>query len=104
MAAMRALEAEGVDGDAMRLLWRGILWANTRRFVRPDRFGAGGYGTFAAAKWAARCNRAVPVGEGAMAAVLGLGDWTTVEALAEEEAAEGEVCQVANENDPDAER
>ena len=41
---------------------------------------------------------AVPVGEGAMAAILGLGIEET-EKLAEA-AAEGEVCQVANENDP----
>ncbi len=41
---------------------------------------------------------AVPVGEGAMAAVLGL-DLAAVTALAEE-AAEGEVCQAANDNDP----
>jgi len=41
---------------------------------------------------------AVPVGEGAMAAVLGL-DIEAVEALAAD-AAEGEVCEVANENDP----
>jgi [acyl-carrier-protein] S-malonyltransferase len=41
---------------------------------------------------------AVPVGEGAMAAVLGL-DIEAVEALAAD-AADGEVCEVANENDP----
>jgi [acyl-carrier-protein] S-malonyltransferase len=41
---------------------------------------------------------AVPVGEGAMAAVLGA-DIATVRAIAEA-AAEGEVCAVANDNDP----
>jgi [acyl-carrier-protein] S-malonyltransferase len=41
---------------------------------------------------------AVPVGDGAMAAILGL-DLTTVEAVAAE-AAEGEVCEAANDNDP----
>jgi len=41
---------------------------------------------------------AVPVGEGAMAAVLGL-DAEAAERVAEE-AAQGEVCQLANENDP----
>jgi [acyl-carrier-protein] S-malonyltransferase len=40
---------------------------------------------------------AVPVGEGAMAAILGL-DVATVEAVAAE-AAEGEVCAAANDND-----
>lgn len=41
---------------------------------------------------------AVPVGEGAMAALLGA-DIDKAEALARE-AAEGEVCEVANDNDP----
>jgi [acyl-carrier-protein] S-malonyltransferase len=41
---------------------------------------------------------AVPVGEGAMAAVLGL-DFAAVEAVAEE-AAQGEVCTAANDNAP----
>ncbi|MEK6205707.1 MAG: ACP S-malonyltransferase [Amylibacter sp.] len=41
---------------------------------------------------------AVPVGVGAMAALLGL-DFATVQAVAEE-AAMGEVCQAANDNDP----
>ncbi|WP_114966912.1 ACP S-malonyltransferase [Alkalilacustris brevis] len=42
--------------------------------------------------------QAVPVGEGAMAAVLGL-DVAAVEALAAD-AAQGEVCEAANDNDP----
>jgi [acyl-carrier-protein] S-malonyltransferase len=42
--------------------------------------------------------QAVPVGQGAMAAVLGI-DVAAVEALADK-AAQGQVCQVANENDP----
>ncbi len=42
---------------------------------------------------------AVPVGEGAMAAIDGL-DLDSVRALAER-AAEGEVCQIANDNAPD---
>jgi [acyl-carrier-protein] S-malonyltransferase len=41
---------------------------------------------------------AVPVGVGAMAALLGL-DFATAQAVAEE-AAQGEVCQAANDNDP----
>lgn len=41
---------------------------------------------------------AVPVGVGAMAALLGL-DFATVDAVARE-AAQGEVCQAANDNDP----
>ena len=42
--------------------------------------------------------QAVPVGEGAMAALLGL-DFEAAKAVAEE-AAMGEVCQAANDNDP----
>ena len=42
---------------------------------------------------------AVPVGVGAMAALLGL-DFETVKAVAAEAAAEGEVVQAANDNDP----
>ena len=42
--------------------------------------------------------KAVPVGVGAMAALLGL-DYVDVVAIAEE-AAQGEVCQVANDNSP----
>lgn len=41
---------------------------------------------------------AVPVGEGAMAAILGL-DFAAATAVAEE-AAQGQVCQAANDNDP----
>jgi len=41
---------------------------------------------------------AVPVGEGAMAAILGLGSEEAENVAAE--AAQGEVCQLANENDP----
>ena len=40
---------------------------------------------------------AVPVGEGAMAALLGL-DWDTASAAAEEAATDTEVCQCANDN------
>lgn len=42
---------------------------------------------------------AVPVGQGAMAAVLGL-DLDAVRAVADEAAGEAEVCQVANDNAP----
>ena len=42
---------------------------------------------------------AVPVGQGAMAALLGLG-LETAQQVAAEAAAQGEVCTVANDNDP----
>lgn len=43
--------------------------------------------------------KAVPAGEGTMAAILGL-EMEAVEALAEEASASGEVCDVANDNSP----
>jgi len=96
LAAMRALEAEGVK-------------VTDAAFVAGHSLGEysalAAAGTFSVAD-AARLLRlrgeamqaAVPVGEGAMAAILGL-DIAAVEALAEE-AAMGEVCAAANDNDP----
>ncbi|MEL0438662.1 ACP S-malonyltransferase [Phycobacter sp. K97] len=96
MAAMRALEAEGIAihkaafvaghslGEYSALAAAGaISLADTARLLRT-RGGA--------------MQDAVPVGEGAMAAILGL-DLEAVRAVAEE-AAQGEVCQAANDNDP----
>lgn len=96
MAAVRALEAEGVKvtdaafvaghslGEYSALCAAGSLGlADTARLLRIR---------------GKAMQSAVPVGEGAMAAVLGL-DIGAVEKIAED-AAEGEVCQVANENDP----
>ena len=97
MAAVRALEAEGV-----RL-------ADAAAFVAGHSLGE--YSALAAAgaislSDTARLLRArgramqvaVPVGEGAMAALLGL-DYETALAVAQE-AAQGEVCQAANDNAP----
>jgi [acyl-carrier-protein] S-malonyltransferase len=94
LAALRALEAEGVAPAA---------------FVAGHSLGE--YSALCAAGAltvtdAARLLRlrgeamqaAVPVGAGAMAAILGL-DLGAVESVAEE-AAEGEVCAAANDNDP----
>ncbi|MQQ06912.1 ACP S-malonyltransferase [Epibacterium sp. SM1979] len=96
LAAMRALEAEGVTID-------------TASFVAGHSLGE--YSALAAAGAisvadTARLLRtrgqamqsAVPVGEGAMAAILGL-DLDAVRAVADE-AAQGDVCQAANDNDP----
>lgn len=96
LAAMRALESEGVQiSDA--------------QFVAGHSLGE--YSALAAAgaldiSDAARLLRirgramqdAVAVGEGAMAALLGL-DFDTVRQIASE-ATQGEVCQAANDNDP----
>ena len=96
LAAFRALEAEGLTLDSAA-------------FVAGHSLGE--YSALAAAGSlsvadAARLLRirggamqaAVPVGEGAMAALLGL-DFDTAAAVAAE-AAQGEVCQAANDNDP----
>lgn len=97
LAAMRALEAEGV------------VLADVAAYVAGHSLGEysalAAAGAFSVAD-AARLLRtrgkamqeAVPVGIGAMAALLGL-DFETAQVVAEE-AAQGEVCQAANDNDP----
>ena len=96
IAAMRALEAEEIAvtsaayvaghslGEYSALCAAGSLsLADTARLLRLR---------------GQAMQQAVPVGVGAMAALLGL-DFDTARAVAEE-AAEGEVCQAANDNDP----
>jgi [acyl-carrier-protein] S-malonyltransferase len=96
MAAMRALEAEGLGiakagfvaghslGEYSALAASGaISVADTARLLRTR---------------GQAMQSAVPVGEGAMAAILGL-DLAAVQAVAQE-AAQGDVCQAANDNDP----
>lgn len=96
IAAMRALEAEGVTieaasfvaghslGEYSALTAAGALSvADAARLLR---------------KRGEAMQAAVPVGQGAMAAVLGL-DLEAVRKVAEE-AAQGEVCAAANDNDP----
>ena len=96
LAAMRALEAEGVAitaadfvaghslGEYSALAAAGALSvADTARLLRI-RGNA--------------MQSAVPVGVGAMAALLGL-DFETAKAVADE-AAQGQICQAANDNDP----
>lgn len=96
IAALRALEAEGVTiaaadyvaghslGEYSALAAAGaISVADTARLLRTR---------------GKAMQSAVPVGVGAMAALLGL-DFATATEVARE-AAEGEVCQAANDNDP----
>ena len=96
LAAMRALEAEGVAvasaafvaghslGEYSALCSAGSLsLADSARLLRLR---------------GQAMQEAVPVGQGAMAALLGL-DLATAEAVAAE-AAQGQVCEAANDNDP----
>ena len=96
IAALRALESEGLNvadasfvaghslGEYSALAAAGaISIEDTARLLRTR-------GT--------AMQEAVPVGVGAMAALLGL-DFEAARAVAEE-AAQGEVCQAANDNDP----
>ena len=96
LAAMRALEAEGVAvasaafvaghslGEYSALCAAGSLsLADSARLLRLR---------------GQAMQEAVPVGQGAMAALLGL-DLATAEAVAAE-AAQGQVCEAANDNDP----
>lgn len=96
MAALRALEAEGIGieragfvaghslGEYAALCAAGTLSvADTARLLRTR---------------GQAMQQAVPVGIGAMAAILGL-DFDAVTQVAGE-AAQGEVCQAANDNDP----
>ncbi|MEO9865108.1 MAG: ACP S-malonyltransferase [Yoonia sp.] len=96
LAAMKALESEGVTisvanfvaghslGEYSALAAAGALSiSDTAKLLRLR---------------GAAMQEAVPVGVGAMAALLGL-DFATAQAVAQE-AAQGEVCQAANDNDP----
>ncbi|WP_299414684.1 ACP S-malonyltransferase [uncultured Sulfitobacter sp.] len=96
IAAMRALEAEGIDvtraafvaghslGEYSALCAAGVFTlADTARLLRTR---------------GQAMQTAVPVGQGAMAAILGLGA-EDVTALAAE-AAGDDICELANENDP----
>lgn len=96
LAAMKALEVEGVTiaaascvaghslGEYSALAAAGALSiGDTARLLRTR---------------GEAMQAAVPVGEGAMAAILGL-DFAAVQEVAEA-AAQGEVCQAANDNDP----
>ncbi len=98
MAVMRVLEAE-----------HGFVLADKVKFVAGHSLGeysalaaAGTFSLTDAARLLQLRGRAmqaaVPVGQGAMAALLGVGMDVAVKVAAE--AAEGEVCQVANDNEP----
>lgn len=96
LAAVRALEAEGVGIDA-------AAYVAGHSLGEYSALCAAGALTVSDAARLLRTRgkamqQATPVGVGAMAAVLGL-DLEAVRSVAGE-AAEGEVCQAANDNDP----
>jgi [acyl-carrier-protein] S-malonyltransferase len=96
LAAMSALESEGVRVGA-------AAFVAGHSLGEYSALAAAGALTVADAARLLRLRgeamqRAVPVGEGAMAALLGLGLDAAREVAAE--AAQGEVCAAANDNDP----
>ncbi len=96
MAAMRALETEGVTIDAAACV-AGHSLGEYSALAASGALSIGDTARLLRARGTAM-QEAVPVGVGAMAAILGL-DFAAVQAVAAE-AAQGEVCQAANDNDP----
>lgn len=96
MAALRALEAEGIGFD-------GVGFVAGHSLGEYSALAAAGAISVADTARLLRIRgkamqQAVPVGVGAMAALLGLGFEQASEAAAK--AREGQVCQAANDNDP----
>lgn len=96
LAAMRALEAEGVGIEAARMV-AGHSLGEYSALAAAGALSVADCARLLRTRGAAM-QKAVPVGEGAMAALLGL-DLDAVREVAEA-AAQGEVCQAANDNDP----
>jgi [acyl-carrier-protein] S-malonyltransferase len=96
MAAMRALEAEGVTiGDAAFVAGHSL--GEYSALCAAGAIGLGDTARLLRIRGDAM-QAAVPVGAGAMAALLGL-DLAAATAVAQE-AAEGDICVAANDNDP----
>ncbi len=96
LAAMRALEAEGIEIGAASFV-AGHSLGEYSALTAAGALSVGDAAKLLRTRGKAM-QQAVPVGEGAMAALLGL-DLATARAVAEE-AAQGEVCAAANDNDP----
>lgn len=96
MAVMRALEAKGVTVEAASYV-AGHSLGEYSALAAAGAFTVADAARLLRARGEAMQD-AVPVGVGAMAAILGL-DFEAVTAVAAE-AAQGEVCQAANDNDP----
>jgi len=96
LAALRALQAEGVAlSDAAFVAGHSL--GEYSALAAAEAISVGDCAKLLRIRGEAM-QAAVPVGEGAMAALLGL-DLGTVRAVAEE-AAQGAVCAAANDNDP----
>ncbi len=96
LAAMKALEAEGVGVDAAAFV-AGHSLGEYSALAAAGALSIADTARLLRARGTAM-QEAVPVGVGAMAAILGL-DLAAVQAVAAE-AAQGDVCQAANDNDP----
>ncbi|MCL4132499.1 UNVERIFIED_CONTAM: hypothetical protein GTU68_017581, partial [Idotea baltica] len=96
MAAMRALEAEGVTISAAGFV-AGHSLGEYSALAAAGALSVGDTAKLLRTRGQAMQD-AVPVGQGAMAAILGLG-LAAVREVAEA-AAQGDVCQAANDNDP----
>ncbi|MDD9716566.1 ACP S-malonyltransferase [Dinoroseobacter sp. PD6] len=96
LAALRALEAEGLDWAEVSCV-AGHSLGEYSALAAAGALSVGDTARLLRARGRAM-QEAVPVGVGAMAALLGL-DFETVCAVAEQ-AAQGEVCEAANDNDP----
>lgn len=96
MAVMRALEAEGVEVTAASYV-AGHSLGEYSALCAAGAFSVGDAARLLRTRGEAM-QAAVPVGVGAMAAILGL-DFDAVEAVALD-AAENGICQAANDNDP----
>ncbi|MES2144378.1 MAG: ACP S-malonyltransferase [Pseudomonadota bacterium] len=96
MAALRALEAEGLGLD-MASFVAGHSLGEYSALCAVGSLGLADTARLLRIRGKAM-QEAVPVGVGAMAALLGLDFATATEVAAE--AAQGQVCQAANDNDP----
>ncbi|MEL7257224.1 MAG: ACP S-malonyltransferase [Pseudomonadota bacterium] len=96
MAAMRALEAEGVGVEQAAMV-AGHSLGEYSALAAAGALQIGDCARLLRTRGLAM-QAAVPVGKGAMAAILGL-DLAAVRDVAEA-AAQGEICQAANDNDP----
>lgn len=96
LAALRALESEGVSLDDAAFV-AGHSLGEYSALAASGALGISDAARLLRIRGRAM-QEAVPVGEGAMAAILGLDLAAVVEVALE--AAQGDVCQAANDNDP----